>query len=82
MFLHRVVVSLSLPKGLFVGGADPAMGYLRAGMFDLLKLLGGLIIGLFRSQAAREAEIAFFRQQLLVLKRSAAARLSYFQAQK
>ena len=56
-------------------GADAAMGYLRAGMIDLLKLLGGFLVGLFRSQAAREAEMAFLRQQLLVLKRSAPARL-------
>ena len=44
-------------------------------MHDLLKLLGGFLVGLFRSQAAREAEMAFLRQQLLVLKRSAPARL-------
>ena len=51
------------------------MGYPRAGMLDLLKLLGGFLADLFRSQAAREAEMAFLRQQLLVLKRSAPARL-------
>jgi len=51
------------------------MGYLRAGMIDLLKLLGGFLVGQFRSQAAPEAEMAFLRQQLLVLKRSAPARL-------
>ena len=44
-------------------------------MLDLLKLLGGFLVGLFRSQAAREAEMAFLRQQLFVLKRSAPARL-------
>jgi hypothetical protein len=44
-------------------------------MLDLLKLLGGFLAGLFRSQAAREAEMAFLRQQLLVLKRSAPVRL-------
>ena len=44
-------------------------------MLDLLKLLGGFAVGLFRLQAAREAEMAFLRQQLLVLKRSAPARL-------
>jgi hypothetical protein len=44
-------------------------------MIDPLKLLGGLLVGLFRSHAAREAEMAFLRQQLLVLKRSAPARL-------
>ena len=45
-------------------GADAAMGYLRFGMIDLFKPLGGLLVGLFRSRAAREAEIAFLRQQL------------------
>src|SRR5437868_8649902 len=51
------------------------MGYPRFGMIDLLKLLGGLLLGLFRSRAAREAEMAFLRQQLVVLQRSAPARL-------
>ena len=51
------------------------MDYLHLGMLDLLKLLGGFLGGLFRSQATREAEMAFLRQQLLVLKRSAPARL-------
>jgi hypothetical protein len=40
-------------------GADIAMGYPRFGMLDLLKLLSGLLVGLFRSHAAREAETAF-----------------------
>ena len=56
-------------------GADAAMGYPRFGMFDLLKLLGGVLVGVFRSHAAREAETAFLRQQLVVLQRSAPARL-------
>ena len=56
-------------------GADAAMGYPRFAMLDLLKLLSGLLAGLFRSHAAREAETAFLRQQLVVLKRSAPARL-------
>src|SRR5215471_15005878 len=34
-------------------GADAAMGYPRFGMRDLLRLLGGLLVGLFRSHAAR-----------------------------
>jgi transposase InsO family protein len=51
------------------------MAYPRAGMIDFLKLLGGALVGLFRSHATREAEMAFLRQQLLVLKRSAPARL-------
>jgi hypothetical protein len=46
-----------------------------ADMIDLLNLLGGWLVGLFRSPVAREAEVAFLRQQLLVLKRSAPARL-------
>jgi len=44
-------------------------------MIDLLKRLGGLLVGVFRSHAAREAEMAFLRQQLVVLRRSAPARL-------
>ena len=51
------------------------MGYPRFGMLDLLKLLSGLLVGVFRSHAAREAEMAFLRQQLVVLQRSAPARL-------
>src|SRR5262249_61143612 len=56
-------------------GADAAMGYPRFGMLDLLKLLSGLLVGLFRSHAAREAEKAFLRPQPVGLKRSAPARL-------
>jgi len=44
-------------------------------MLDLLKLLVGFLVGLFRSQAAREADMAFLRQQLFVLQRSAPASL-------
>jgi transposase InsO family protein len=44
-------------------------------MIDLFKLLRGWLIGLLRSRAARDAEIMFLRQQLLVLKRSAPPRL-------
>ena len=51
------------------------MSYPCFGMIDLLKLLGGLLVGVFRSHAAREAEMAFLRQQLVVLQRSAPARL-------
>ena len=56
-------------------GADAAMTYPLFGMIDLLKLLGGLLVEVFRSHAAHEAETAFLRQQLVVLKRSAPARL-------
>ena len=62
-------------ENLIRAGADAAMGYPRFGMIDFLKLLGGLLVGLFRSRAAREAEMAFLRQQLVVLQRSAPARL-------
>ena len=44
-------------------------------MIDLVKLLGGWLVGLFRSHAGREAEIVFLRHQLLVLRRSAPPRL-------
>jgi hypothetical protein len=56
-------------------GADAAMRYPRFGMLDLLKLLSGLLVGLLRSHTAREAETAFLRHQLVVLKRSAPTRL-------
>lgn len=51
------------------------MDYSRARMIDFLKLLGGSLVGSFRSRSAREAEMAFLRHQLLVLQRSAPARL-------
>src|SRR6516225_7665619 len=46
----------------------PRWATLIVGMIDLLKLLGGLLVGVFRSHAAREAEMAFLRQQLVVLR--------------
>ena len=67
--------SLSLPKIPSGLARMQRWATIRAGMIDLLKLLGGFLVGLFRSQAAREAEMAFLRQQLLVLKRSAPASL-------
>jgi hypothetical protein len=45
-------------------------------MIDLLKLLGGLLVGVFISRAAREADTAFLRQQLLVLKEVGAGKSS------
>src|SRR5262249_27367916 len=44
-------------------------------MIYFVRLLGGALTGLFKSHAVREAEMAFLRQQPLVLKRSAPARL-------
>src|SRR5271168_5482492 len=67
--------ALWLPKITFGLARMPRWATLIAGMIDLLNLLGGLLVGLFRSHAAREAEMAFLRQQLVVLKRSAPARL-------
>jgi hypothetical protein len=53
----------------------PRWAVLALAMLALLKLLGGLLVGVFRSHAASEAEMAFLRQQFVVLKRSAPARL-------
>src|SRR5215471_11563188 len=64
-----------LPKIISWPAQLPRWATLIAGMIGLLKLLGGLLVGLLRSHAAREAEMAFLRQQLVVLKRSAPARL-------
>src|SRR6516162_9092875 len=66
---------LSLPKIASGLAQLPRWATLIVGMIDLLKLLGGLLVGVFRSRAAREAETAFLRQQLVVLQRSAPARL-------
>jgi hypothetical protein len=68
-------VYLAATENRIRAGADAAMGYPHFGMIDLLKLLGGLLVGLFRSRAVREAEMAFLHQQLVVLQRSAPARL-------
>ena len=62
-------------ENLIQAGADAAMGYPRAGMIDFLRLLGTSLVGLLRSHAAREAEVAFLRHQLLVMRRSAPERL-------
>ena len=67
--------SLWLPKIASGLAQLPRWATLIAGMIDLLKRLGGLLVGVFRSHAAREAEMAFLRQQLVVLQRSAPARL-------
>src|ERR1700680_3271445 len=44
-------------------------------MFDVLSFLGQLLAPMRRSRVSRDAEIVFLRQQLLVLRRSAPARL-------
>ena len=66
--LLRTLWLLKIASGL---AQLPRWATLIVGMIDLLKLLGGLLVGVFRSHAAREAETAFLRQ----LQRSAPARL-------
>jgi len=39
----------------------PRWAILIVGMIDLLKRLGGLLVGVFRSHAPRDAEMAFLR---------------------
>ena len=46
-------------------------------MWDVCKLIGLLLIGLFRSRAALEAEILVLRQQIVVLRRTAPKRLRF-----
>jgi len=60
---HRDWAAVATENHIRAGPAA-AMGYPRFGMLDLLELLSGLLVGVFRSPAAREAEIAFLRHQL------------------
>ena len=46
-------------------------------MLGLLRLIFGLVIDLFRSRAALEAEILVLRQQIIVLRRRKATRLPF-----
>src|SRR5215208_5537695 len=46
-------------------------------MSDLIRLVFGLIVDLFRSRAALEAEILVLRQQIIVLRRRKAIRLPF-----
>jgi transposase InsO family protein len=46
-------------------------------MLGLLRLIFGLVIDLFRSRAALEAEILVLRQQIIVLRRGKATRLPF-----
>ena len=57
--------SLWLPK--IASGLTQLLRWatLIAGMIDLVKLLGGLLVGVFRSHAVREAKIAFLASSLL-----------------
>src|SRR3954452_11752635 len=46
-------------------------------MLDLIRLVFGLIVDLFRSHAALEAEILVLRQQIIVLRRRKVTRLPF-----
>jgi hypothetical protein len=46
-------------------------------MLGLIKLIFGLVLDLFRSRAALEAEILVLRQQIIVLRRGRVARLPF-----
>jgi hypothetical protein len=57
-------------ENLIRAGPDASMGYSAIEMVDVLWLIGGFV-RLFRSYAAREAEIIFVNKQLLAPNRSA-----------
>jgi hypothetical protein len=46
-------------------------------MWDLFRLIFGLIIDLFRSRAALEAELLVLKQQIIVLRRGKPNRMSF-----
>ena len=46
-------------------------------MWDACKLIGFLLLGLFRPRASLEAEILVLRQQIIVLRRTAPKRLRF-----
>ena len=49
-------------------------------MLVLIRLIFGLVVDLFRSRAALEAEILVLRQQIIVLRRSKPTRLPFVAA--
>jgi hypothetical protein len=51
-------------------------------MADVLKLIFGLIVDLFLSRAALEAEIVVLRQQIIVLQRGRSNRLPFLATNK
>jgi hypothetical protein len=65
LITHCISAYLWLPKIASGLAQLPRWVTLIAGMIDLLKLLGGLLVGVFRSHAAREAEMAFSASSLL-----------------
>ena len=46
-------------------------------MLDLIRLIFGLVVDLFRSRAALEAEVIVLRQQINVLRRGKPTRLPF-----
>ena len=46
-------------------------------MLDLIRLIFGLVVDLFRSRAALEAEVLVLRQQINVLRRGKPTRLPF-----
>ena len=51
-------------------------------MLDLIRLIFGLVVDLFRSRAALEAEVLVLRQQITVLRRGKPTRLTFIAADK
>ena len=49
-------------------------------MLDLIRLIFGLVVDLFRSRAALEAEILVLRQQITVLRRGRPTRFAFMTA--
>jgi hypothetical protein len=51
-------------------------------MWDLCRLFSGLVVDLFRSRAALEAEVLVLKQQIIVLRRGKPGRLSFLTVDK
>src|SRR5271169_5095345 len=74
--LGEQALELALSPVEFLGDEKPIRRIVFAEREVVDPPLGlGLLVGVFRSHAAREAEMAFLRQQLVALQRSAPARL-------
>jgi hypothetical protein len=60
-----------------LAGESPRIGRCCCVMRDLCRLIGWMVVDLFRSRVALEAEILTLRQQINVLRRTAPAKLSF-----
>jgi hypothetical protein len=60
-----------------LAGESPSIGRCCCVMRDLCRLIGWVVVDLFRSRVALEAEILTLRQQINVLRRTAPAKLSF-----